>query len=794
MNEQPTKTETRICLDQLHIEHFQSIKMLDWNPGGQDWTITAKNGVGKTTVANAGGWLIHGKGTLGETLGDSVKPTDESNEPIHNLTTVVRAVLTVNGEPLTLKKTHAEVWTTPNGQSEMVLTKHETLCWFNDEPVLIGVYEKRLSDICLLPIWQLLMNPWLFNGKYSTEDKRKALLELAGEVSTADVIALAYQRHLSDDKCPDIRGLAHLLSSRSIDALKKIMSETLTLAKKERISIPAQISENSRLKAEVPKGDHAGNIVSRTERLRNLNTKLAGAKSSGGVAELTTEVQKITGEMLVIQNRYTAKGNPEREKAQTKSRELTSQIADASLKISTAETKILADESKLSQYQRMRQPVLANIATVKERITKLAEEVFPGAGKCTMCGQDLPEAEVDKLRETFNSGLARRKEQAQTDLANERKESMRLKELIQTLAGYTDANSNETFAGSISVAKHDVETAKAALEGLKLEKAALVIPEDVAADHTQDAEWLKLSAKKTDTEAKIANAGAGNSAVILGIGAEIETAEALLAESKAHVASIEQNAKIEDRIAELEESLTRIKKQIEEAEILLYQCEWFERTWCDMLNERISSHFEVTRWKLFRKQMNGGIEQVCQAIYAGSGNRPSDGQAIEVGMDITRTFQRHHGVSVPVFVDRYESYTGSFPMNCQVIKLKAVEGLAKLTFTPEGAPDPFAEDESEVVDTEIKITPDATVLPASGPVPLEREPTETAKAMFNAIFPNAKTEMQKVEEWAEGNNRVEPAVDNPKPIERPKSRRREPAAQTTVASPAMDFGDDPADV
>ena len=92
------------------------------------------------------------------------------------------------------------------------------------------------------------------------------------------------------------------------------------------------------------------------------------------------------------------------------------------------------------------------------------------------------------------------------------------------------------------------------------------------------------------------------------------------------------------------------------------------------MEEGVNSLFRVARFRLFREQANGGLEERCDVVcggvpYLGLNN----GAKINVGIDIINTLSRHFGVAVPLFVDNAESVTRLEYADTQVIRLVVSE-------------------------------------------------------------------------------------------------------------------------
>ncbi len=97
------------------------------------------------------------------------------------------------------------------------------------------------------------------------------------------------------------------------------------------------------------------------------------------------------------------------------------------------------------------------------------------------------------------------------------------------------------------------------------------------------------------------------------------------------------------------------------------------------MEDGINSHFRIARFRLFREQANGGIEDRCDVVYDGVPYLGlNNGMKINVGIDIINALSRHYGVTVPLFVDNAEGVTQLETCDAQVIRLVVSETDKKL--------------------------------------------------------------------------------------------------------------------
>ena len=109
-----------IKIKRLALENFKCHRNLTLDFEGGNASIYGDNATGKTSIYDALTWLLFGKDSHGNGEKNiEIKPLDENGEVRdHNAITAVEAVLMVNGEETTLRRTYQEVWTTKRGSSE----------------------------------------------------------------------------------------------------------------------------------------------------------------------------------------------------------------------------------------------------------------------------------------------------------------------------------------------------------------------------------------------------------------------------------------------------------------------------------------------------------------------------------------------------------------------------------------------------------------------------------------------------------------------------------------------------
>ena len=93
----------------------------------------------------------------------------------------------------------------------------------------------------------------------------------------------------------------------------------------------------------------------------------------------------------------------------------------------------------------------------------------------------------------------------------------------------------------------------------------------------------------------------------------------------------------------------------------------------------INQKFGLARFRLFREQVNGGLDDCCEVMYDGVPySSLNNGMRINIGVDVIRTISEHYGIRVPLVVDNAESVTRLLDAGTQVIRLVVRESDQEL--------------------------------------------------------------------------------------------------------------------
>ena len=178
-----------ITIQRLTLANFKGCHSLTLDFQGRDCSIYGDNATGKTTVYDAFCWLLFGKDSSGAAKFD-IKPLDETGAVAdHGAETSVEAILSVDGQEVTLKRTYFELWSKKRGNKEASFDGHSSGFYFNGLPMAKNEFSSRVAQLCDENSFRTLTDLRWFCAGESETNRRAALFDLVEDVSDEDVLA-----------------------------------------------------------------------------------------------------------------------------------------------------------------------------------------------------------------------------------------------------------------------------------------------------------------------------------------------------------------------------------------------------------------------------------------------------------------------------------------------------------------------------------------------------------------------------------------------------------------------------
>ena len=639
----------QIILKSITLCNFKGEKERTTNFNADVTTITGGNGMGKSRHFDAFIWLLFGKDT--QDRKDYEVKTRVNGEELHNVECSVSGVIVVDGEEITLKRAFVEDWVKPRGQVERVFKGNHTECWWNETPVNVGEYTKRIEAIIDASLFKMITNPAFFvNMNWKLQ--REQLFQLAGTITDAEI---ASQK-------PEFAALLDKVSGKSLADFKAELSARKKRLKDELAQIQPRIDQTHKMKPE-NEDFHAIEIEIETidKEIAEIDKAIADVTSAirrhyEAEQSKQSKVNALKSECQQIVFDAKTKAQDAAFEANASRRELESQIKDKERAIEGVRKEITNGQVEIARIYREIEGIKTEQDNLRNEWFAENEKVYNGETTCPHCGQDLPEDMVAKAREVFTKAQADKCDGIST-------KGKQLGEKVATLEAKVVEVKQD-----VENATKNKETLCAELEALKARfleipvvDAAAVVPELIP-------EWVEKQKDIADLEATIVTDNSGVDTT------ELQNQKADLNKKRgdlvARLAKRDTIARCEREIADLEAKGKTLAQQIADAEREEYTVEQFTKTKVEECENRINAMFKFVSFRLFDYTIEGNPIETCIAtiggIPYGSANTASKKNA---GLDIINTLCKFYGVCAPIFIDNRESVNELVETESQIINL-----------------------------------------------------------------------------------------------------------------------------
>ncbi|WP_234121154.1 AAA family ATPase [Clostridium hydrogenum] len=642
-----------IILKGLYLKNFKGIKELDID-FAKVTSVYGDNGTGKTTVFDAFTWLLFDKDSQDKSKFD-VQPLDENNNVVHMLETEVTAVLEIDGIKTALRKILEEKWVKPKGKPESELKGVTTSYYIDEVPKKQGEYKKAINDIIQEDIFKLLTNPMYFSTNLKWQDRKKVLMDIVGDFTDSDVIASK----------KDLLPLRELLGNKNIDELKKSIAASKKKLVKDKENIPARVDECNRSVRsdidfelqEINKKNISANIKMLDEQI------LDSSKVDDEILKKRDKLYSLKDEIKNIE--YEAKSNSEKPLLELKDNLYKSNSRKMQLgrELNTVESEIHYKEISVANLQVEMAELRKQYKDIQNEELHFDEDIFV----CPTCKRpfeaDDIETKKQEMLENFNSNQSKRLDQINVkgQAKAARVESLN-KELEELNSKATDLNT---------------QLSKVTAEVTELQKKIGDFKPQLNLE--SDAEYQELKNEISGIEAEL-NKPSDTSSIVEELKHKKANLGIELGGINNLIAFKEQNSALTARIAELQAKEKALAQQIADLEKQEFLCDDFIKTKVELLESSINSKFKYVKFRFFKQQVNGGIDEDCEPLVNGVPFNTNLNSAAKVnaGLDIINTLSQHYGINAPIFVDNKESVTKLIDTDSQLVNLVVSENDKKL--------------------------------------------------------------------------------------------------------------------
>ena len=656
----------KITITRLELTNFKCFhkKGIAFDP--HVTTIRGRNGVGKTTIADAILWCLFGKNSQGQSDFD-LKTHDTDGNPIPNLDHSVEIQLNIDGRVVTLKRTLKETWIKKRGSNENVFKNNTTEYMFNGEACTATDYKKHISELVSEDIFRVITTPTYFPS-LKWQQQREFLTQMAGEINldTAEFAELIAQ--LSE-------------SNEDIIAYRKHLSYQIKQIKDKLDKIPVRLEEQHKALPELL--DWESLNVRYTEALsqqKEIEAKIMQVRTGGADDVRKEEVRKQLNEAYERQRQEQERIQKEvfskQAEQNAKVVELTNKFRELLNSRRTLETTIPAFGTMLNRCQETLEQCEKDAQAIREEWAHNQSRHFyfdERRGICPTCGQYLPQEQIEEKRreaeENLNADKARIKAEL-TERANKvkalRDDTKEEIKSIETRKAEAEKQAEELHE-QMNAAFSEKQTAEKELaclptyEYLKEQSLTLMaIKVEIA---NLEAE-LQKSSVNTEADTQLAE-----------LESQKVACDATLSQLQSQLATRPLYERIESLIEGINEEQKNLVAQLSELERREDMARSYQDRQNAVLESRINEHFSLVQWRMFRTVNNGGDpfqEPYCECYVNGVAYHDGLNQAarLNAGLDIINTLCKHYDVYAPIVVDNSESNLNILDTDSQQIRLE----------------------------------------------------------------------------------------------------------------------------
>ena len=622
----------------LTLENFKCHRLLNLQFDGLNAGIYGDNAAGKTSVYDALTWLLFGKDSAGNGEKNiEIKPLDSLGNVVdHSAVTAVEAELSVDGETVILRRTYKEVWSTKRGSSTETFTENTSEYYIDGVPYKKNAFDDKVHEIVSEDVFRLLTSVSYFAAGLPWQQRRAVLFDMAGTLTDREIMAG------NEAFAPLLEAMGKLELE---DYKKKLGAEkrSLTGAKTE---IPARISECQKTVEDLEGLDFAAaqaELDALNARKESLSEQVLAIENDTALSQKRLQIREAQMDLSALE-----KENGAYRRSQQNAVVDTVVIAR---ELDTLRTRLSGRQKLLENEEQFIAHMEEKIQASRNEWARVSTESFSG-GICASCGQTLP---ADKLQRAMEVFEANRKD--------------RLRRIEATAASLKDTKAQAEYR--IASYREEISGLEGEIQGKEQQLAAANANVVTVADMEDYVARKATLEDRLDDLTKELAAMADNTITVKGqLQQQIEDVKRQIARAAEIVNKRTMLDYAQKRIETLRQDAKNAAECLEAVEKMLYTIDEYTRYKTRFVEDSVNSLFRLAKFRLYREQANGGVEDRCDVVYDGVPYLGlNNGMKINVGIDIINALSRHHGVCVPLFVDNAESVTRLEYAGTQVIRL-----------------------------------------------------------------------------------------------------------------------------
>lgn len=638
----------QILFKKLRLLNFCGIRNAEYEFGDELTIIKGKNGLGKSTIANAILYTLFGKDINGNSL--DIKTFDKDHNIIREIPHEVELTVRVHcigeegasNQVIILKRKLTDSWDVDKCTNTYKYFVNGDICTAND-------YCNVVDSICPYDAFRLCSSSRHFVC-LSWQEQRNKLQALVGNISTDDITQ-------GDEKFDFV---VEALRKQDIDKYVHHLKYSRKEVQNQLDSVPIRLEE---LNKSLPKAQDwealATEKAQLNEKLVELANKIQEIRTGGADKVRLDAIRKK------IDFAEKRKRNMEQSAMNLATEQATKHQSDViTANIAATKAQSLVDDLKATMRGYTESEIHAkdkkeecerNVVDINNRLDELSKSRWSWNaedGICPHCGQPLPAEDVERIKkeskDRFNEHKSNASKKIQEEFNGIQQEYTDAKNILEKLDNDRMVTTNQLVKANKTLKEAEFKKREVDAEKPKTYEQILAEKEEYQQVVKELADLQAELDKPSETEE--------TSKMLTELEKEREPIGIRYNEVLELLGKKEAFDRITARIAEINEDKLTYRAQLDELDKQLDVVREYNQKADQLLEDRVNEHFRFVKWSMFKTNLKGEREATCECYHDGVPYRRLNTAAkVNAGIDIAYTFAKYNEIEVPMLLDECES-------------------------------------------------------------------------------------------------------------------------------------------
>lgn len=638
----------QIQFKKLRLLNFCGIRNAEYEFGDELTIIKGKNGLGKSTIANAILYTLFGKDINGNSL--DIKTFDKDHNIIREIPHEVELTVRVHcigeegasNQVIILKRKLTDSWDVDKCTNTYKYFVNGDICTAND-------YCNVVDSICPYDAFRLCSSSRHFVC-LSWQEQRNKLQALVGNISTDDITQ-------GDEKFDFV---VEALRKQDIDKYVHHLKYSRKEVQDQLDSVPIRLEE---LNKSLPKAQDwealATEKAQLNEKLVELANKIQEIRTGGADKVRLDAIRKK------IDFAEKRKRNMEQSAMNLATEQATKHQSDViTANIAATKAQSLVDDLKATMRGYTESEIHAKdkkeecerkVADINNRLDELSKSRWSWNaedGICPHCGQPLPAEDVERIKKEsknrFNEHKSNASKKIQEEFNGIQQEYTDAKNILEKLDNDRMVTTNQLVKANKTLKEAEFKKREVDAEKPKTYEQILAEKEEYQQVVKELADLQAELDKPSETEE--------TSKMLTELEKEREPIGIRYNEVLELLGKKEAFDRITARIAEINEDKLTYRAQLDELDKQLDVVREYNQKADQLLEDQVNEHFRFVKWSMFKTNLKGEREATCECYHDGVPYRRLNTAAkVNAGIDIAYTFAKYNEIEVPMLLDECES-------------------------------------------------------------------------------------------------------------------------------------------